>query len=420
MWDKIVKLVLNPRFLLLVFVLAAIGASVQNVLLGLHPYIPPKPGTFPNDIMNTPEQMNLFIGKYLTEYNNYKIFKHSWFHLLNGTNLYGLYPDEHWDFYKYSPTFALLMSSMSYFPDMLGLSIWNILNAITVFFAIRTLPFKDKTQAMLMWLTAMELLTCLQNNQSNGLMCGLVIAAYGCMEKGKPMLATLWLALSVYIKVYGAIGFCLFLFYPQYRIKFALWGTIWMVLFAILPLVVTSPSTLVWQYLNWAALMKADAAAATGLSVAGWLHTWFGLDNVKSAVSIGGLLLFLAQFVRVDLYRNEVYKILMVASMLLWVVIFNHKAESPTFVIAVAGAGIWYYARPKATWRLVTILVVFIFTSLSTTDIFPPPVRKALIYPYTIKAVPCILAWCVVLLEILFLKREARIPSERHAPTVVL
>lgn len=420
MRDKVLKLVLNPWFLLAVFVLAAIGASVQNVLLGLHPYIPPLPGTIPNDIMNTPEQMNLFLGKYLTEYNNYKIFKHSWFHLLNGTNLYGLYPDEHWDFYKYSPTFAMLMGSMSYFPDIVGLSIWNVLNAVTVYFAIRTLPFRERTQALLMWLTAMELLTCLQNNQSNGLMCGLVIAAYGCMEKGKPLLATLWLALSVYIKVYGAIGFCLFLFYPDQRLKFALYGFMWMLILAAMPLAITPAHTLIWQYQNWAALMKADAAAATGLSVAGWLHTWFGIDNVKTMVSVAGLLLFLAQFARVHLWRNEAYKLLMVASMLLWVVIFNHKAESPTFVIAVAGAGIWYYTQPRAAWRTALIILVFVFTSLSTTDIFPPSVRHSLIYPYTIKAVPCILAWAVVFAEILTMKRTATINTERRKPTVVL
>jgi hypothetical protein len=121
------------------------------------------------------------------------------------------------------------------------------------------------------------------------------------------------------------------------------------------------------------------------------------------------MLLFLAQFIRFDLYKNEAYKIMMVASMLIWVVIFNHKAESPTFIIAIAGVGLWYYARPKATWRTVVVVLTFIFTSLSTTDIFPSFVRNGLIYPYTIKAVPCIMAWFIVFAEIMLLKKEETI-----------
>ncbi len=409
MREKVKALLLDPRTLLTIFIIAAIGASVQNILLGTHPYIAPAPGSYPDDIMNKPGLMEQFNGMRLTEYNNYVIFKFSFFHLLNGTNLYGLYPGQHWDFFKYSPTFALLMAPMAYLQDIFGLSIWNILNAITVFFAIRMLPLKEKTQCLLLWLISLELLTSLQNNQSNGLMCGLIIAAYGSMQRGKPIWATLWLALSVYIKVYGAIGFALFLFYPNDRLKFVLYAALWMVVLFALPLVVTPFQTLIWQYKNWLELMKADAVAATGLSVAGWLNTWFGLKDVKTAVSLGGILLFLAQFIRFDLYKNEAYKIMMVASMLIWVVIFNHKAESPTFIIAMAGVGLWYYARPKATWRTVVVVLTFIFTSLSTTDIFPPFVRNGLIYPYTIKAVPCIMAWFIVFAEIMLLKKEETI-----------
>jgi hypothetical protein len=416
MREKFTKLILEPRTLLFVYVLAAVGAAVQMILLGTHPYIAPLAGTYPNDIMNKPEFMNLFNGKQMTEYNNYLIFKYSFFHLLDGTNLYTIYPDRHWDFFKYSPTFALLMGTMAYLPDVIGLSIWNVLNAITVFFAIRMLPFKTKVQCLLLWFAAMELLTSLQNTQSNGLMCGLMIAAYGSMQRGKPLWATLWLVLSVYIKVYGAIGFCLFLFYPG-KPRFILFAAMWMLIFAVLPLMVTPASVLIWQYQNWGELMIADAAAATGMSVAGWLRTWFGIDNVKSIVSIAGLLLFLIQFIRLDLYRNERYKLLMLASMLIWVVIFNHKAESPTFIISIAGVGIWYYASAKTTWRTTVFALAFVFTSLATTDIFPPFVRNHFIYPYTIKAVPCIIAWFVVLAEIVLMRRQDKVTEDRWAET---
>ena len=401
MLQNIRALLFKPRTLLVVYIAAAVIASLQAILLGTHPFHMPK--VFPADIMNKPEYMNQFIGRSLTEYNNYVIFKCSFFHLIHGTDLYGLYPAEHWDFYKYSPTFALLMGGIACLPDIIGLSIWNILNAITVFFAIRMLPFTVRKQCLILWFVALELLTCLQNNQSNGLMCGLMIAAFGCMEQKKVALATLWLVLAMYIKVYGAIGFCLFLFYPD-KLKFILYAVLWTVVFAALPLLVTPVHTLIWQYQNWASLMIADAAAARGLSVAGWLYSWFGIENVKMYVTGIGILLFLIQFARFRLYGNEVYKPLILASMLIWVIIFNHKAESSTFSIAVAGVAIWYFAMPEAKWRTVLFWMVFVFTCLATTDIFPMFVKKQFVYPYKIKAVPCILVWCVVFTELMMLK----------------
>lgn len=403
--QKITAFLLQHRTILVVYMLAAIVAAVQGIMLGTHPFVMPKTGTFPVDIMNKPELMNQFYGKQLTEYNNYVIFKHSWFHLLSGDNLYGLYPDLHWDFYKYSPTFAFFMGVMAYFPDVVGLSIWDILNAITVFLAIRMLPFTQRKQSLLLWFVAMELLTCLQNSQSNGLMCGLMIAAYASLQRGKALWATLWIVLAAYIKVYSIICCGLFLFYPGF-FRSVFYTIMWTVVLAALPLLVTPFGTLAWQYHNWVDLMKADAVAATGMSVAGWLHTWFGIDNVKGVVSIAGVLLFLLPFVRFGMWRNNAYRILMLASMLVWVVIFNHKAESPTFIIAVAGAGIWYYARPRAAWRTALLIAVLLFTSFSTTDLFPPYVRTNFIYPFTIKAVPCIIAWFVILAELMLMKKE--------------
>jgi hypothetical protein len=143
MREKITALLLNPRTLLVVFMLAAVGAAVQMILLGTHPFIMPKAGTYPMDIMNKPQYMNMFLGHQMTEYNNYLIFKYSWYHLLEGTNLYGIYPERHWDFYKYSPTFALLMSTMAYLPDVVGLSIFNLLNALAVFFCYTHVAVQD-------------------------------------------------------------------------------------------------------------------------------------------------------------------------------------------------------------------------------------------------------------------------------------
>ncbi len=410
--DRVKKLLVDPRFLLVVYIVGAVFISVQVYMMGTHVYTQPK--SFPADIMNTKENMDQFIGMRLTEYNNYVIFKHSFFHLNDtiGSNnyttyglhgLYGLHPTENWDFYKYSPTFAFLMGVLAYLPDLPGLIIWNLLNVLVVFFAVRMLPFSSRSQAILLWFIGNDMFTCLSNTQSNGLMCGLMVAAYCCMQNNKAIWATLWLALATYIKVYGAIGFCLFLFYPD-KVKFVLYAIFWNVVLVVLPLVVMPLNTLIWQYHNWKYLIDADQKMALGISVAGWLKTWFHIILDGKVVMMAGAALFFLPFVRYKLYKDELYKILTLAGMMIWVIIFNHKAESSTYIIAVAGVGIWYFASPRATWRSALLLLVLVFTCLSGTDFFPPYVKKHFVYPYTIKAVPCIIVWCVIFVELMTIK----------------
>ena len=379
--------ILKPGNILIVYTLFALIASIQLILVGPH----------------------VFDGRSYTDYNNYVIFRQSFFHLIDGKNIDMLYPAEQWDLYKYSPTFALVMGLLAHLPDVVGLSLWNLLNALALFGAISMLPFKMDKRGLLLWYVLLELLTSMQNAQSNGLMAGLLIAAYGCMERGKIQWATLWIVIATFIKVYGGIGFCLFLFYPG-KTKFVGYSALWMVLFAVMPLVVTPFHVLIWQYHNWMAMMSADQSASYGLSVMGWLRNWFGISSGKSVVSLIGIMLFLTPLSRWKLYNNATYKLLMLAFMLIWVIIFNHKAESPTYIIAVAGAGIWFFSTPVTLWHRILLLVVFIFTCLSPTDIFPPYLRQHFFIPYTIKAIPCILLWCVIFIELMRLKSEPATP----------
>jgi hypothetical protein len=408
MWQSIRSFLLQPRTLMAIYILAAIIASIQAVMLGNHDFVMPRPNA--HDMLSNPDIMRLYIGHHFTEYNNYVIFKKSFFHLIAGKNLYAIYPAEQWDLYKYSPTFALLMGALAYLPDIIGLSTWNILNALVLFAAIRMLPFKNKTQSLLLWFIALELLTSMQNAQSNGLLAGLMIAASCFMQRGKHIWATLLLVFAAYIKVYGAIGFCLFLFYPE-KIKFILFAILWTILLFLLPLIVTPFQTLVWQYQNWAQVLSADQSAAFGLSVMGWLHSWFGINRGKTYVTIVGIILFFLPFIRFRLYHNQAYRLLVLASMLIWVIIFNHKAESPTFIIAVAGVGIWYFLRPATQWRTILLLCVLLFTSFSNTDLFPPYIKQNFIVPYTIKVVPCILLWVVTFVELMTMKNRASLSS---------
>jgi len=78
---------------------------------------------------------------------------------------------------------------------------------------------------------------------------------------------------------------------------------------------------------------------------------------------------------------------------LIWIVIFNHKAESPTYIIALSGVAIWYFSKEKNVVNLALLFLAFFLTSLAVTDIFPKVLREKIIIPYMVKAVPCIIIW---------------------------
>jgi hypothetical protein len=146
-------------------------------------------------------------------------------------------------------------------------------------------------------------------------------------------------------------------------------------------------------------MIQADHAASLGLSVAGGLEVWFGATPDKMLITIAGVVLFCLAYLNLKAWQQPGFKILLLASALIWTVIFNHKAESPTFIIAVAGVALWYYAQKPSTLNLVLLLLVFVFTCLSPTDLFPRNIRIDIIIPYQLKVLPCILVWLKILYD---------------------
>jgi hypothetical protein len=378
-WQTIKAKLLEHRTILYIYILVTLVASIHLYALGFS---------------------HEFGGRNYTEYNNYIIFKNSFFHLISGKDLYIYYPNEQWDLYKYSPSFALVMGALAYLPDIIGLCLWNLINALALYAAIRMLPLANKKISLLLWFILLELLTSLQSSQSNALLGALIIGAFALLERRKILWATLLLVAASFIKVYGAIGFVFFLFYPD-KIKFILYSILWTVILFCVPLTVLNVHELVAQYQSWGRMMAADQAVSYGFSVMGWLHSWFGLDNIKNAAMLTGIVLFFIPLARFRQYSNPVYRIFFLAYTLIWVIIFNYKAESSTYIIAVSGIAIWYFTQPGATWKKVLLWLAFIFTCLSPTDLFPPPVRTQVMVPYVVKTVPCILVWCVLFYELL-------------------
>ena len=381
--------------LALYIVLAFVSASQAYVLK-----VKPAPGETPT----------------VTKYNNYVIFKYSHFHLLEGKDLYkAYYPEEYWDLYKYSPTFALFFGCFAWFPDWLGLTLWNLLNVLFFFFAIRSLPgLDDKKKLLILLLSVPDALTSLQNSQSNIFVAGLLILGFVLLERRSYFLAMLCLAATFYIKIFGVVALILLLFYPDKR-KSILYAIFWMIILWIIPAVIIGFGPLMNTYVQYANMLKNDQSVSLGISVMGWIKSWFGVDVPKTVLALAGFLIMcipLINFRKFDEYTN---RILMFSALLIWMVIFNHKAESPTFIIATAGIFIWFFSTGKSLLNLVLLCFVVVFTSLSNTDLFPPSIRENLFEPYAIKVVPCIMVWMKILSDLLYKKNQefVTLPSKR-------
>ena len=373
-----------------VYVLISVIAATQGLLAGPKIYVPG--------------------GRPYIDYNNFRIFKFSFYHLLQGRDIYQLFPDDHWDLYKYSPAFALCFGALSWMPDAIGLTLWNLINALCLFAGVRLLPgLTAVKKSWILLFCVLEMLLSIQNTQSNGLMAGLIVLAFALAERRRYVLSTLCIVFSFYIKIYGALAFVFYLFYPG-KLRLMGWSIFWMVFFAIVPLTVVSGSQLLFLYKSWLHLLQDDRSASVGLSVMGLLETWFKVGFSKNMVALVGLVLFLLPLMYVRRYGDRTFRLLYLASALIWMVIFNHKAESPTYIIVMSGIGIWYFSQAPDAVNRVLLILAFLLISMSISDLVPAPVRNGFIRPYGIKAVMGIVIWCRIVYQQLTL---------RYAPALV-
>jgi hypothetical protein len=385
MKERIKHIVSQRNIWLVIFALFAIGASIQS-LSGTKTY----------------EEGGLVYNRY----NNYTIFEKSFDHLKNQQDLYIHYPEEHWDLYKYTPSFSVFFALFNILPDWMGLSLWNLLNAFMILFAVYYLPkLSNYQKGLILAIVLVELMTSMQNAQSNGLIAGLLVMSFALMEKNKPFWAALCIVFSMFIKLFGIVGFAIFLFYPK-KWKLALFSLFWVAALFVLPLFFVDFEQNLNLYSSYLGLLGSDHSASYGYSVMGWIHTWLSVEVNKNLIVAIGVLVFLAPYYKIKFYNEFTFKYLVLASVLLWIVIFNHKAESPTFIIAMTGVALWFVNSEKNTLNIILFISAMLFTSLSPTDIFPRHVRIEIFKPYVVKAVPCILIWMKIIYDTLMLRKE--------------
>lgn len=344
-------------------------------------------------------------------YNNFTIFRASYRNLVDGVNLYVPHRDRYIDLYKYSPTFALLMGPFQLIPRAVGAVIWNVLNVWAICWGVTRLDMGRRAQSFVLLFLFFELLTSLSNAQSNGIVTGLMIGAFAAFERRSSSAAALLICLGAAIKPFaGVVGLLLPLYGGKGR--FLVTGAVAALVLGLSPAIVTGVPGLLSTYRDWWTLLGNDKAHGANYSLMTLVERGLGLRISDRYYLAFGLLLMIAPLLRKSRWIDPKFRLTTLAGMLIWVVIFNHKAESPTYVIAVAGAGLWAVAERSSWLRTLLLSFVFLLTELAATDLFPKSWRMAYIQPYSLKALPCVVLWFYVTFRLMTWPG-----GTRHRPT---
>jgi len=340
-------------------------------------------------------------------YNNYSIFKYVYLHIINFENLYSNYP-AYQDSNHYGPFFSIFIAPFAVLPDGLGMTFWNIANVLILLWGIYSLPVTLNKRSLIAWICAHETLTALFSFQFNIALTGTIILSFSYLIKKKEVHSAFFIAFGTFVKLYGIVGLAFFFFTNQ-KLKFIFSGFAAFLIVFILPTAISSPAFLIQSYADWYNSLihkneiNASLTSFQDISVMGMARRISGNINIPNwPFLIGGVLLFGLPYLRVKQYKNLAFRIMLLASTLIFTVIFSSGSESPTYIIAFAGVAIWFTAQPnpKSILAICLFTFAFILTSLSPTDIIPEA-AKEFVRLYSLKALPCVLIWLTIIYQMM-------------------
>lgn len=333
-------------------------------------------------------------------HNNFTIFRTSWLHFAKQAPLYDAYPQEYNDVYLYGPSFAVLIAPISLLPEPISYLVWQLLLATILFLSIAYLPLSLEKRFFVGVFTLNEMVTGLMMQQWNVAIAALIILAFALNERGKEHWASLCIALGLVTKLYGVVGLAFFPF-AQNKWRFVWSFALWLGLLLGLPFLVGGGDYALEQYHGWAEALSHKNqinlfAGEQNISLLGIIRKWSGSAEYSDLIPIAiGLIIYGLPFLRFKQYSSSEFRQTILASTLLFVVLFSTGSESSSYVIAFPAIALYFAQRYGALnkWDITLLAGAFILSSLSPTDIFPSLIRKNIIIPYALKALFPSLIW---------------------------
>lgn len=351
--------------------------------------------------------IKLLMGKF----NNYRIFEHVFVHATNGQLLYVEYPEQYYDVNHYGLLFAAVIAPFAVLPEWLGMTLWILANTIFLYYAISQLPITHNQKILIYWYAIFELMTAQGVQQFNISIAAIIILTFVYIEKERDFWAAFLIIFGTFIKIYPIVGLAFF-FFSKHKVRFILYCLLWGVIFFFVPVLYTPGlDYTLEQYTEWFHSIQLKHglnlfADAQNVSLLGAVRKISGCATYNDLwLIVPGLILFFIPYLRVVQYKNQSFRLMLLANVLLFVVLFSTGTEASGYVLAMIGVAIWYICSPSGcskykNWLFIATLVI---VGLSTTELVPPFIRNGFIRPYVVKAWPCILVWLTVCYEMIFL-----------------
>jgi len=343
-----------------------------------------------------------------TSHNNYIIYKHNYLNLIHQKSLFGPEPQYYYDLNHYGPVFGLIIAPFTFFPNQIGVILWVLFLTWITYYAIVKLPLNEHQKTIILLLNVNAMMGSSGNVQVNPLIASLVIFSFILIRNQKDFWAALMIIIGTAIKLYGIVGLAFF-FFSDNKLKFTLSLLFWSAILFVLPMLVSSPSYIIQTYKDWYPDLQAKNAANLvsyrgNVSVMGMITKMFHVKKLSNLLVLApALLLFGASMLRIKFWRNKKYQLLLLASVLVFTVIFSTGSEPPTYVIAFIGFGIWYVnlKRPITGFERFVFIFTLLLTGFGASDLFPPDIRKDYIVKYALLALPAFILWLKITYEML-------------------
>ena len=341
-------------------------------------------------------------------YNNYLIFKGVFTNTLQEQNIFLQYPDLYFDSNHYGIFFSLLIAPFAMMPDGFGAVLWNVASTLVFLYAVYKLPFSDAKKSFFAWLCLQEFITAATYFQFNIILTGLLILSAVYIYERKETQSAFTILIGTFVKIYGIVGLSAF-FFIKNKTKFILSFVVIALLFFVLPMLISSKEFGIQSYFDWYTSLSGKNLENQALgtrqdySLMGVVRRILGNAEISNLIFlIPGFLLFMLPYLRIKQFKFLPFQLMILASTLLFVVLFSSGSESPTYIIAVSGVMIWFLMQKKRTKVDIGLLIfVMIFTCFAFSDLFPKSIKEEVFIKYSTKAIPCIIIWFRVMYELL-------------------
>ena len=333
-------------------------------------------------------------------HNNFLIFKGVYWHTVNGTSLYAAYPSEYSDVNHYGPLFSLIIAPFALLPEWAGMLLWLLFLSGWLFAAIYWSGLRKSQQVYIYWFCGFTLLTALFMQQFNIAIAAIILSSFFLIEKEHEGWAAFFIVLGTLVKLYGIVGLAFFLF-SRHKLRLTLWLAVWSVILFLAPMAISSPDYIIGQYHEWfTCLVEKNThnlnSFAQNISLLGFVRRTTGhADYSDLWLIIPGMALFALPYLRFSQYKNLAFRETILASVLLFVILFSTGSEASGYVIALLGVCIWYTAAPRkrGKWAIALMVFVFILSGMGNCDLIPKTIRHDYIQTYALRALPISIVW---------------------------